>query len=105
MDMKTADTGDSTVVLDDESEAPVTRGPNAPTMRKTDLIDRVVLRSGVKKKDAKPAVEAALAVLGEALSDGEVLQLPPMGKLRVTRTVEQESGEVLVCKLRRRTPA
>ena len=102
MDMNTADTGARVVVSDDETDATAARGPNAPTMRKNDLIDRVVLRSGVKKKDAKPAVEAALAVLGEALSDGEVLQRPPLGKGRVTRTVEQDSGEVLVCKLRRR---
>ena len=103
MDMKTTDSGAEPVLDSDAAEPSGPRGPNAPTMRKPDLIDRGVLRAGVKKKDAKPAVEAARAVLGEALSDGEVLQLPPLGKLRVTRTVEQESGEVLVCKLRRRT--
>lgn len=102
MDMKTTETGPEAVAVEDETEATTARGPNAPTMRKPELIERVVLRSGIKKRDAKPAVEAALAVLGEALSEGEVLQLPPLGKLRVTRTVEQDEGEVLVCRLRRR---
>ncbi|MEL6644669.1 MAG: HU family DNA-binding protein [Pseudomonadota bacterium] len=102
MDMKSVEADADAVVVEDDSDTATNRGPNAPTMRKPELIDRVVLRSGVKKRDAKPAIEAALAVLGEALSEGEVLQLPPLGKLRVTRTVEQDEGEVLVCKLRRR---
>ncbi|MEC8630512.1 MAG: HU family DNA-binding protein [Pseudomonadota bacterium] len=70
-------------------------------MRKRDLIDRVVEQSGVKKKDAKPAIEAALAILGEALSNEEQLNLPPMGKIMVNRKKELDNGEVLVVKLRR----
>lgn len=35
---------------------------SAPELKKKDLIDRVVAASGVKKRDAKPAVEATLAV-------------------------------------------
>ncbi|MDV4167772.1 HU family DNA-binding protein [Rhodovulum sp. FJ3] len=70
-------------------------------MRKRDLIDRVVEQSGVKKKDAKPAIEAALAILGEALSNEEQLNLPPLGKVMVNRKKELDNGEVLVVKLRR----
>jgi DNA-binding protein HU-alpha len=70
-------------------------------MRKRDLIDRVVEQSGVKKKDAKPAIEAALAILGEALSNEEQLNLPPLGKIMVNRKKELDNGEVLVVKLRR----
>ena len=70
-------------------------------MRKRDLIDRVVEQSGVKKKDAKPAIEAALAILGEALSNEEQLNLPPLGKIVVNRKKDVDNGEVLVIKLRR----
>lgn len=70
-------------------------------MRKRDLIDRVVEQSGVKKKDAKPAIEAALAILGEALSNEEQLNLPPLGKIMVNRKKDVDNGEVLVVKLRR----
>jgi len=53
----------------------------APVLRKKALIEGAVLRSGQKKRDAKPVVEAVLAILGEALERGDQLNLPPFGKL------------------------
>ena len=44
-------------------------------MRKKELIDLVVERSGLKKKDAKPIIEATLAILGGALADTRELDL------------------------------
>ncbi len=73
-----------------------------PTLRKKELIDRVVLRSGIKKKDAKPTIEAMLSVLGEALSNGEELNLHPMGKMKVTRVIDKPNATVMVTKVRRR---
>jgi len=73
----------------------------APTLRKKELIDRVVARSGIKKKDAKPTIEAMLAVLGEALSNGEELNLHPMGKMKVTRVIDKPNATVMVTKVRR----
>lgn len=67
-----------------------------------DLIDRVVEKSGAKKKDVRPVVDATLAVLGEALAAGESLFLPPLGRLRVNRTKELATGDVLILKLKRR---
>ncbi|NDW43649.1 DNA-binding protein [Ruegeria sp. PrR005] len=72
-------------------------------MRKRELIDLVVARSEVKKKFAKPAVEAMLAILGEAISDGRSLNLSPMGKLKVNRSTDKGTGQVIICKLRRST--
>lgn len=72
-----------------------------PTLRKKELIDRVVARSGIKKKDAKPTIEAMLAVLGEALSNGEELNLHPMGKMKVTRVIDKPNATVMVTKVRR----
>ena len=72
-------------------------------MRKKELIDLVVERSGIKKKDAKPVVEAMLAVLGEASGSGRELNLQPLGKLRINRSVERSNGRIIVCKLRQST--
>ena len=70
-------------------------------MKKPELIDQVVARTSLKKRDVKPAVEAALAVLAEALLRGDELILPPMGKLRVVKAKEIGSGaQVLTLKLR-----
>jgi DNA-binding protein HU-alpha len=71
-------------------------------LRKKHLIDRVVQRSGVKKKDAKPVVEAMLAELGEMLSSGQDLILPPLGKLHVNREKPIPNGRVLIVKIRQR---
>lgn len=71
-----------------------------PLMRKKELIDAVVTRSGVKKKDAKPVVEAMLAVLGEALSEKRELALQPLGRVKIQRVREHPNGQVLVTKIR-----
>ncbi len=69
-------------------------------LRKKELVDRVVERSGKKKRDAKPVVEAMLAILGEALANGEQLNLMPMGKFVIKREKELENAKVMVCRIR-----
>lgn len=76
-----------------------------PDMRKKELIDLAVARSGIKKKDAKPTVEAVLAILGEAIAEGRELNLQPFGKLRINRAEEKSNGRVIVCKLRQSNAA
>lgn len=78
--------------------APAAPGP--ADLRKKELIDLVVEQSGVKKKDAKPVVEAMLAILGESLASGRELNLQPFGKLRINRSEERSNGRIIVCKLR-----
>lgn len=80
------------------TDTPVVAGP---TLRKKEFIDRVVDRAGLKKKDVKPAVEAALAELGEAIARGEEVNLPPFGKLKVNREKDLANAQILICKLRR----
>lgn len=80
-----------------ETKAPVV---SKPELRKQEMIDLVVARSGLKKKDAKPVVEAALAVLGEALAEGRELNLRPMGKLKISRREEKANGTVIICRVR-----
>ena len=70
-------------------------GAPAP-MKKPQLLDEVVARTNLKKRDAKPAVEAALAVIAEALARGEELNLPPLGKLRVVKSKDFLGPEYLL---------
>ena len=73
-------------------------------LKKAELIEAVVERAGLKKKDVKPAVDAILAFLGEAITAGRTLNLPPLGKLRVTRNEDKPNGSMTVLKLRRGGP-
>lgn len=77
----------------------------APDLKKRELVDLVVERSGIKKKDAKPVVEAMLSVLGETVAAGRELNLQPFGKLRINRATEKATGRVVVCKLRQSAQA
>lgn len=79
------------------TQAPVVNGP---ALTRKALMDQVVARSGIKKKYAKPAIEAALAVLGQALADGREIKLPPLGRGKVTRTQDKANGNVIVLRLR-----
>ncbi len=71
-----------------------------PALKKKELIDTVVERSGIKKKDAKPVIEAMLAVLGQTLADGREMNLQPFGKVKINRAKDVQGGKVLVTKIR-----
>lgn len=71
-----------------------------PEMRKEQLLDEVAKRSGAKRKDVKPVVEAMLEVLGEALGDARELNLKPLGKVKVARTKLVANGRVIQLRLR-----
>lgn len=72
-------------------------------IKKPELLDEVVLRTGLKKREVKPAVEAALSVLGDALRDGAEVNVPPLGKLRVVKSKDLEGGAAVMT-LKLRTP-
>ncbi|WP_223413009.1 HU family DNA-binding protein [Roseovarius aestuarii] len=73
----------------------------APTeLKKKELVDLVVARSDVKKKYAKPVVEALLEVLGETLGKGREMNLQPLGKVKYNRTKETDSARIVVTKIR-----
>lgn len=80
-----------------------------PSLRKRELIDKIVKRSGVKKKAAKPVVEALLAELGETLASGRELVLPPLGRIKINREKALANGRVMILKVRQKdaqdTPA
>ncbi len=70
-------------------------------LRKKDMLERLTERTGLRKNQIKPVLEAVLAELGDALIKGETLNLPPLGKLTVNRSIAQEKADVVICKLRR----
>ena len=61
-----------------------------------EFLERVVARSGLKRNEAKSAAEATLAVLGEAIANGEEVNLPGLGKLKVNREKATDRGTVYV---------
>ncbi len=70
-------------------------------VKKAEFIDRVIARADVKKKDAKPAIEAALAELADILAAGGELVLPPMGKLKQIKVKDLGDGaQMMTLKLR-----
>ena len=81
-----------------------TAAPDLNTkVKKQELIDRVVAASGEKKSVVKPVVEATLKVLSDALLEGEAMQLPPLGKLKVQND-KDIGGGVHALTLKLRTP-
>ena len=73
-----------------------------PALRKAELVQRVVLASGLKKRDVKPTVEAMLTVLGKALENGEELNLQPFGRFMIKKRKDLEKAEILTCRVRRK---
>lgn len=69
-------------------------------MRKPELIELVVERSGIKKRDAKPVVEAMLEILGETIAEGREANLRPFGKLKIMRMKQLSNARVITCKVR-----
>lgn len=70
------------------------------SLKKKELIDRVMAVTGGKKKDVKEVIEATLAVLGAALQSGEGLNLPPFGKARIAKSKGEGTSAAMTVKLR-----
>lgn len=68
----------------------------AKVLKKPEILDEVVARTNLKKRDVKPTVEAAMAVIGDALREGAEINLPPLGKLRVVKSKPLDDGAALL---------
>ena len=79
--------------------------PKAQVLRTRDLVDQVAEQSGMKKTDAKRVIEAALAVLGDALARGEGFALSGLGKGKVARSKAEDGSAQIVVKIRRQIDA
>jgi len=80
---------------DDDDAAP----PLRLQMKKKEFIDLATARSGIRKPDARAAIEATLATLAQALSAGQDLILPPLGRLKVAREKPTRKGRMLMLRL------
>jgi nucleoid DNA-binding protein len=74
----------------------------AQVVQKKDFVDRVLAATGATKAEARPIIEATLAQLGAALSAGETLAVPPLGRARVNLEKDQRGGDVITLRVRRR---
>lgn len=69
-------------------------------LKKRELMDLVVERSGVKKKYAKPVIETMMEVLGEALAEERPLNLQPMGRVLPQRVKDVGKHRVIITRIR-----
>ena len=56
---------------------------------KQEFSDRVIAAIGGDQSDIKTVIEAVLAQLHTELADGHVLDLPPLGKAMVIKSIEK----------------
>lgn len=71
----------------------------AGPLKLKELIEAVVERTGQRKGEARTAVQAALAVMGEALAEGTEVNLPPLGKMKINRSKPTPRGQMMMIKL------
>lgn len=79
------------------ADVPVVKA-GAP-VKKKEFAERVAARSGLRRSDAKTALDAILAALAEALADGQELILPPLGRIKVTRDKAGKNNRVLTVRV------
>lgn len=70
-------------------------------VRRKEMVARIAASSGLKPNVIKTVLDSVLKEIGDALSNGESLDLPPLGKLSVNRSKHVKNAEILICKLRR----
>ena len=75
----------------------------SPSLKRSDLLSAVAARSALPKSELRAVVELVLDELGTALSAGQDLALPPLGRVKVQRRKETDGAEVLSLRLRRKT--
>ncbi|HIC65036.1 MAG: HU family DNA-binding protein [Paracoccus sp. (in: a-proteobacteria)] len=74
----------------------------ARVVQKKDFVERVLAATGAKRSEARPIIDATLAQLGEALSAGQTLAVPPLGRGRVNLEKDLRGGDVITLRLRRK---
>lgn len=84
--------------------AETTPADAGPELKKQELIDKVLAKGDIKKKNAKPVVEAVLEVLGEVLAEGREINLPPLGKIKINRVRDLANARIIVAKIRQSKP-
>ena len=75
-----------------------------PELTKKEMVERMVAQSGMKKGDARRALEATMAAMAEALREGNDLSLAPLGKIKIARTKDTPNGKMVVLRVKLKEP-
>ncbi len=82
--------------------APQQPAAEPPMLKRKELIARAAAASGLKPGEIRRVLDGILGELGKALAAGETVNLPPLGKITVKRREQNESRQLVICRLRRR---
>ena len=66
-------------------------------MNKTQLVDAIVSKTGLKKKDAEAALTAMVASVSEALVAGDKVQIAGLGSFEVKTRAERTGRNPKTC--------
>lgn len=69
-------------------------------LKKKDLIDAVAIKAALKRSEAKEAVEIVLAQMADAMAKGDMLILPPFGKLQILQSKDVDGAKIMKAKIR-----
>ncbi|MEP3299718.1 MAG: HU family DNA-binding protein [Pseudoruegeria sp.] len=75
-------------------------GDEEQGLRRKQLLDRVAELADTRKQIAKPIIEATLSVIGEALANGEEVNLQPLGNIKIKRVSDSDSASVIHARIR-----
>ncbi|MBV1866576.1 MAG: HU family DNA-binding protein [Marinosulfonomonas sp.] len=95
-------TAEPATAADGSDDAKMVENAVTIVVRRKELVERIVASSGMKPNAVKTAIDAVLKEVGDALSAGETLNMPALGRVSVKRRKVLDDGEVLICKIRRR---
>lgn len=69
-------------------------------LRIGDLVARVAESTGARRGTVRSVAEATLVEVGQALGRGEAVNLPGLGRVRVTKTTERDGRTIMTAKMR-----
>jgi len=73
---------------------------HGPAMiEKKEIVEHVAETTELNKRQAREGLEASLTFLHDRLSDGQEIQIPPLGKIRIVTQNEGTSREKTVYRL------
>lgn len=75
-----------------------------PEMTKKDLVESMMSATGMKKGEARRALEATMSAVADALKEGKDLAVPPLGKIKIARTKETPNGKLVVLRAKLKEP-
>lgn len=78
--------------------------PERVEISKKELIERLVRDTDMKKGDARRALDSVLGVLREALAEGSDIAAAPLGKIKIARTKDTATGQLVVCRVKLKDP-